>query len=271
MARGAPALQVSGEVVLPSFQREISMPMPVAALILLSGCLKPGPATLPPVDAAMADPAGPQTGAVSQEFIDAHMSAHYSLATAARDALFRGNLEGAREPLKWLAEHDSHPGMPPEAMPFVGEMKGAARVALNAKDLRGATNALATVATICGDCHVAMGKGPSFDTPLPPEDRTGVGWHMARHRWAADRMWEGMLQPSEVAWNLGVSALDETPLQEGEMPPHQDLSDDERAVADWLHEMGEFGRHMKTDASKAQYYGELLGNCASCHATAKSE
>ena len=53
------------------------------------------------------------------------------------------------------------------------------------------------------------------------------------------------------------------------MLSHKDLSADERAVADWLHEMGEFGRHMVTDSSKAQFYGELLGNCASCHATAK--
>lgn len=242
----------------------------LSVLPLLLACTKPVPPAIADAGNDLTQ-ATPQTQAVPQAFAEAHMSAHYSMATAARDALFRGNLDAAQEPLRWLAEHDSHPGIPIESMPYVMEMKGAARVALNAGDVRGAAYGLATVATICGECHGALKTGPSFATPPPPDDREGVGWHMARHRWAADRMWEGMLQPNDTTWKLGVAALDEEPLQDDEVPSHEGLSEDETAVAEWLHEMGTFGKHMKTDGSKARYYGELLANCARCHSTAKTD
>jgi mono/diheme cytochrome c family protein len=197
-------------------------------------------------------------------FHNAHMSAHYTILTSARDAIIRGDLEAARESLTWLADHGSHEGLSDALAAQVAKMNEAAKVAVEAKSINGAAAGVAAIANTCGECHSAVSGGPSFDAPPPPPERTGVNWHMARHQWAADRMWEGMIMPSDTAWKLGVEALREDPLKSEELHSGE-MSENEERVAEWLHQMGEFGLSMNDSQARAEFYGGVLGNCSSCH------
>lgn len=235
-------------------------------LFALALACAPKPAELPAETVELADPT-PSVSSVDPEFQESHMSMHYTLLTSARDALIRGDMEGMREPMSWLATHDKHPGIPEEYLPYVQELRGASRVAANATSVEAAAHGVATAAVICGECHTRMSVGPRFEEEPALPDRKGVNWHMARHRWAADRMWEGMIQPSDTAWQLGVAALQEDPLEAEELHAGMDMSSDEAKVAEWLHGMGEFGAHMEGSMARSAFYGEMLGNCSDCHST----
>ncbi len=239
-------------------------------LVLFALACAPKPTELPSEEVALVDPT-PEVHSVDPDFDSSHMSTHYTLLTSARDAVIRGDLEGVREPMQWLATHDKHPGIPEHALPYVAEMRGAAKVAVSATSIEAAAQGVATAAVICGECHAQLNVGPTFTEEEPLPDRGGVNWHMARHRWATDRMWEGMIQPSDTQWNLGVAALQEDPLEQEELHAGMEMSEDEERVAEWLHGMGDFGQHMEGSMARTSYYGELLSNCSSCHQALRPE
>jgi len=233
---------------------------PALTTLLLLSCTKPAAPEAAPTQTVVDPPASEVAPAE-------HMRDHHDRITRARDAIIRGDLEAAREPMDWLGQHDTHPGVPEEARPYILEMKGAARVAAGASTIDGVAVGLATVATICGECHARLDLGPRFEPVEMPPAEAGVAWHMARHRWAADRMWEGMIAASDDLWVAGVGGLKEDPLREEELHGGE-MSEDERAVATWLHDMATFGEQMEGSMARSAFYGALLSKCSDCHTRA---
>jgi hypothetical protein len=94
--------------------------------------------------------------------------------------------------------------------------------------------------------------------PVPPDEPT-IEARMVRHRWAADRLWEGVVGNSNRAWREGLEVLVTAPLDD----------DSENA---------RFARKLQRQAIEAlapspgplvergASYGEILVTCASCHA-----
>ncbi len=89
-------------------------------------------------------------------------------------------------------------------------MQNAAQLALAAVDLKAAAVAVADMAQACGGCHLAL-SGPNFSGSSPAGEESSVVADMERHRWAADRMWEGLVGPSETAWLAGAATLEDAP------------------------------------------------------------
>jgi hypothetical protein len=83
---------------------------------------------------------------------------------------------------------------------------------------------------------------------------------MARHRWAADRLWEGVIGNSDVAWHAGLDVLAAAPLDE---PANR------AGLARQLQRQAENARRPGpgTLTARAAVYGEILTTCASCHTT----
>ena len=95
---------------------------------------------------------------------------------------------------------------------------------------------------------------------MPPAGRAPAA-HMLRHAWAADRMWDGLLTPSDALWESGATALSEDPLF---------LADDESGteaavLAREVHLLGIEARRLQDPDHQAGIYGRLLGTCARCH------
>ena len=198
---------------------------------------------------------------------EGHMMAHLATLESARNAVIHGNDTAFHEAIAWLADHETHPYIPEEYWPYIQQMKGAARVARDAPSVGGRAIGVATVASICGECHEAMNTGPVFETDPPPPEVEGIGAHMARHKWASDRLWEGMIARDDDRWQAGVDALREEPLDDGDLNLHQNMTEDEATVAKWLHDMAGFGDQMEGSMARSAYYGDLLTRCSSCHAT----
>ncbi|HEY5922237.1 MAG TPA: hypothetical protein VIV11_11225, partial [Kofleriaceae bacterium] len=90
---------------------------------------------------------------------------------------------------------------------------------------------------------------------------------MARHRWAADRMWEGMVGNADEPWRDGIEVLAQTPLQ------FTAIDADRSRLAKRLQLLADQARQRRsidTVAERAQVYGEILVTCAACHSGAST-
>jgi hypothetical protein len=87
---------------------------------------------------------------------------------------------------------------------------------------------------------------------------------MARHQWAADRLWEGMVGAADESWQAGLDVLARAPL------PSPSPSADQVVLATRLQRLAEHARAtLPTEGldQRAATYGEILVVCAGCHAT----
>lgn len=229
--------------------------LPLAFLVACSGAPEPG-AEAPPSTPAAAAPT-PQA--------QVHMKSHFLKAYEAKDAVVAGRFEEARAPMDWLATH-GQPDAPATWGPYVEQMRAVARVGAGATDLIGAGAAVAGLAEACGSCHVGLEAGALFQVgEAPPEVQGDTRAHMARHMWAADRLWEGLVGPSEAAWGAGAAVLGGDVALFSEA--HGALPEGVQDLADEVHALGVRARSAATPQARGEVYAELLLTCAACHST----
>jgi hypothetical protein len=227
------------------------------------GASKPDPR---PAPTNRAEPR-PAQRAQPTEVIEDYMTDHFVIVTFGRDAVIDGDLEALREPLRAFAGHRYETVATGAWMPWIAEVQHAALLTSEAATLEAAASGIATMARACGGCHEATGGGPSFEagvreTTTPPSDTLDA--RMARHQWAADRMWEGLTGPSDGAWEDGASALahtpDGAPVTDPPLPPRFVAAMGvTRALAD-------DALDAMTLQQRADVYGRFLATCAGCHA-----
>ena len=126
-------------------------------------------------------------------------------------------------------------------------MQTAARDLSTAPTLAAALRNQARIAVACGDCHARTGARGAFErnTIAPRDDQTSAS-QLRRHRWAADRVWDGVVGASEVQWRAGLEVF-----------AHEMAVSRVREVAT---------RALANPADdRAQHYGDLLVSCTSCH------
>ena len=143
-------------------------------------------------------------------------------------------------------------------------VNAAALELTRAQDVDEALRRLARVAVECAGCHVAADSAPRFPPPpAPPPDRPTLEARMARHAWAADRLWEAIVGNDNARWKSGLAVLAEVPL------PSAVLSDGTNSAANLQtyarYQLGVRGATPIEDRASA--YGEMLILCARCHAT----
>ena len=83
---------------------------------------------------------------------------------------------------------------------------------------------------------------------------------MARHLWAAARLWEGLIGGVDDAWSQGLDVLAATPL------PAAELGAAREPLGKQLQKIAAGAR--KGTSDHAVVYGELLTTCAGCHTNA---
>jgi hypothetical protein len=88
---------------------------------------------------------------------------------------------------------------------------------------------------------------------------------MARHRWAADRMWEGIVGGSDEPWQAGLDVVAAAPLDGSELGPAR------APFGRKLQQLAQQARGRRSGEAppdRATAYGEILSTCAGCHALA---
>lgn len=234
------------------------LPVGLILLPLVAACSKPATTTAPASSADIRITSDVSAG----KGTDA-MHARLDRLTYARDAYASGRTEAARASLADIAEGAS-PGMTPEDLrvPMQDLLEAASSGAASTTDQEVAS-AIAQSARACGECHELAGKKIGFaQVEMPPADAV-----MARHMWAADRMWESLIGPDAGAWFQAHSALG--PAEKGPVPLPDGASLDLRAKAAGirtrLYGLVEAGAGDATLEERAGLYGNVLGTCAECH------
>ena len=191
-----------------------------------------------------------------------HMRMHFDDLRTVEQLLIAGKLDEGRSLAYLLTRQTADPGL-------ARWEQQSRRVSMAALELTRAPNVdealrrLARVAVECAACHVAVRSTPAFASPPPPTGQPTRKLRMARHAWAADRLWEAIVGADDARWSSGLAVLADAPL------PAAVLSD-----------RGAFGQALQAYArnqldtrgetpleARGIAYGEILVLCAGCHAT----
>lgn len=197
-----------------------------------------------------------------------HMHEHLERISAIKSYIIMGDLDGVREPAIWLADHQEVAGLPQNFEPYIGLMRQYAREVDNAPDLKSAAISVSQMAKTCSNCHLVNDVHIEFGYDQAPAEWSDTVSHMQRHQWAADRLWEGLIGPSETAWNRGMDMLVDVPLHSDDVTV-EELPEADKAALDRIavriHDLAGLGTIATTPDARSEIYGEMLGLCAECH------
>ena len=195
-----------------------------------------------------------------------HMHEHLTRISTIKSAIIAGELENVAEAATWLADHETAADLRPEFEPYIILMRSHARHVIEAEDLASAAESVSEMAKTCGNCHLVNDVKMQFGYDRRPrEDLEDVITHMQRHQWATDRLWEGIIGPSDTAWNRGADMLIDAPLLPSAVASATDNVEEIARIARRIHALGGIGTETKTPDARSELYAELLGLCASCH------
>ena len=195
-----------------------------------------------------------------------HMHEHLTRIGTIKAAIVAGRLAGVREPATWLADHETVTGLPPDFESYVAQMRSYARHVIEAEDLATAAGAVSKMAKTCGNCHLVNGVELEFGYDREPrQDIEDVVTHMQRHQWAADRLWEGLIGPSDTAWTRGADMLIDVPLTPDDVTRLTEHHGEISNIARRIHALGGIGTETVTPDARSELYAEALGLCAACH------
>jgi hypothetical protein len=209
-----------------------------------------------------------EVGAEIETDVATQMHEYLGRITTIKSLIIMGNLDDAREPAIWLAEHEAVAGLPADFEQYLGLVRQYARGVNNATDLISAALAVSGMARTCSGCHLANEVTIEFGFDQVPAEWSDTVSHMQRHQWAVDRLWEGLIGPSDNAWNRGMDMLVDVPLHADDVMS-EDSADADAAELDRMarrvHALTRRGTVATTPTERADVYGELLGLCAACH------
>ena len=194
------------------------------------------------------------------------MRAHYQRVADIRLAIIQGDLQRAKVIARIVAEGGDATGLPASAAMYITEMRDHAREVADANDVTVAALGTARMAGACGNCHRATHGGPHYSVVGRPEQGAGpLSAAMERHYWAADRMWEGLIGPTDSAWAAGALALADLPNYQRQIRASPRDSADVQALAQQLHQVAVRASLASADNAREEVYGEFLATCATCH------
>jgi hypothetical protein len=192
--------------------------------------------------------------------VHTRMHARFAASGRAEQAIAIGDLERARAEARTIAEL-GEPDVLAEWQPYFVSVQAAARAIDDTRDLAAAARATAQLGAQCARCHAATAARITF--PKEPAPDTGRrAPQMVHHRWAAARMWEGLVGRADDRWLDGARRLVTAPLT-------ITAESDRLGIADDAARVRLYARRalVAPHSDRAAVYGELLATCAHCHYT----
>src|SRR5678815_3278496 len=191
-----------------------------------------------------------------------HMRMHFHDLRMVEQLLLAGKLDEGRSLAYMLTRPTADAGL--VRWDEQSRRVAAAAVGLTrAPSVNEALRQLARVAVECAGCHVAARSAPTFASPPPPADRPTRQARMARHAWAAERLWEAILGADDARWSSGLAVLADAPLPAAVLSNGRKFGKDLQAYARTQLDT----RGSTPLEARGIAYGEILVLCAGCHAT----
>ena len=130
---------------------------------------------------------------------------------------------------------------------------------------------LADLGAACGACHRSTG-GPNLEVGEPPASVPSGNLRMARHEWAASRMWLGLMQPSETAWKSGSQTFANATLVLDTLPGRAPLQKQSEVftLAARAHAVAQQAEKATTAEERRSAFAQMYATCAECHAAVLS-
>jgi cytochrome c553 len=193
-----------------------------------------------------------------------NMPSHFADVLEIHSALISGATGDAQSAARELLAQRP-PVMLEEWTPYVYGMEEAARHVAEADNLAAAASAASELVESCGRCHLALGVKLTMTVSDPPPAEGDAAAIMRRHKWAFDRLWEGLVLPSERAWSLGAAAFVDLPYC-AQAPTAERDDDAVLRAHETLVGLEQTAREAKSWSARAGVYGQMLPTCSTCHA-----
>jgi hypothetical protein len=190
------------------------------------------------------------------------MRAHFEEVRQIELALLFGHLDAARFHARLLASKVSESGF---AAPSVAGVVRLAGELAATERIDGAFQLAAELAGECAACHRASGVTVALPLVAEPSEDGSIAGRMARHQWAADRMWEGLVASSDRTWRDGLAILAEEPLLPEAMSDDRELYARLDHIAGDLAQLARDARVAAPGHPRAAAFGDLLSVCSACH------
>lgn len=216
-------------------------------------------------------PATPQPAtraeALQTPTVHAHMAEHYAQADRMKRSVINGDLATYRQAATWLAEHELSSTAPEPWRERARVMQDAAKGGRDAQNVAEAATALGGVGAACAACHTELGR-PNVVPGEPPALGSGAQPHMARHQWAADRLWDGLIVPSDEIWIRGAEVMADAPLEPGAVAAGRSVDPEVARLASSVHEQASVARLLPR-AERGAAYAKFVQSCSECHAASR--
>jgi hypothetical protein len=227
--------------------------------IAMAACAAPSPVETS-VDIQRHASATPHPPAVFEhpDLARYHMRRHFADLRMIERLLVAGQLDEGVTLAYLLVRAIDDPGVEPWR-PEANRVTQSAAELARAESLDEAFPRVARVAAACADCHVRIGV--HVTEPLPALPPTALTEPMAHHRWAADRLWDGLVMANDERWRQGLNVLAEAPSELLARAAPDDAARLQRQALD------ELAITSTEPARRATTYGKLLATCSHCHVT----
>jgi len=197
------------------------------------------------------------------------MHQRFSRTVDIQTGVVLGDLGRAQRAAAWLATHEETEALTRDSETHPARIRGYASQISRASDLDSVAQQAGQMAGACGDCHTAMGKGPRFVVGSGAPQGNSRAAAMIRHLWAADRMWEGLVGPSEDAWEAGARALIGYRIAGAKLLAAASSLDAAEGHLARIRSLGQEAERVTTQEGRARVYTELLSTCRGCHESGK--
>jgi hypothetical protein len=189
--------------------------------------------------------------------VQAEMQAHRAEADAIREAIIFGKLDAAKAAGQQLSARLPIPDLPAAPQAAADQAAAALAASMNLEEVAGNFSRLSAA---CGSCHTAQGAKPQLDAPRSPPVSEGFDEQMQRYHWAAERMWQGLVLPSEEAFEEARAALRGIPTDHFLPDIDLGLPVVAEAMDEAVHEQAALASTTAPDP-----YAAMLLTCALCH------
>jgi len=200
--------------------------------------------------------------------VQERMFRHFALARDLRTFAVAGDLERLSVTARALVEAEETWGLPPGSDPYLEELRSAALRAADATTTADASFAVAELAAVCGDCHLAIDSdlGTRFQTATPYLDDPGIR-HQNYLSWVSRLLWDGLVGPSERTWTTGAGALVGPGSYPAPAARHVPEAVNAEAAAA-LEDIGVQAVTAQDTRTRADLLARVWTTCADCHGQA---
>lgn len=184
-----------------------------------------------------------------------YMLSHFADSVRVRQALVAGKLSEAQSAAALVANDTWSPRLRGDYQAPIQAVRDSARALQSATSLPVAAAALGTLGEKCAWCHLKFGGPGSPVAPEQLDESADPG--MVAHALATERLWQGLIAPSDESWRSGAEALVAAPALDSDVT-------EVAATARRLRELAQKGTSAG-QGHRGGVFGEVLSTCAVCH------